>query len=58
MQGMVVNQEILMLNNFSLVNVTGQMKLEEIIRYISKNHKLLLVTLKAEDEQLVQNMFF
>jgi len=53
MQGMVVNQEILMLNNFSLVNVTGQMKLEEIIRYISKNHKLLLVTLKAEDEQKV-----
>ena len=56
MQGMVVNQEILMLNNFSMINVTGQMKLEEIIRYISKNNKLLLITLRAEEEQLVETI--
>lgn len=49
----MAKQEIVMLNNFSMENLANQSEVDEVVTFISNNHKLVIITMRAEVEQLV-----
>jgi len=53
LQGMICNQQILMINNCTMIGIGSQSKLDNIMKYNKTKYKLMRVTVKAEDEQSI-----